>query len=744
VGNGRWQPRFECLEDRTLLSGAANHLAVLSLPSTVTGLEAPVEVVALDAANDRVLDYRGTVHITSSDSSALLPGDFTFTANDRGAHLFNVTLETPGSQTVTFTDTSNSAVTGLATIQVNAAAMATHFALLAPATVHAGMPFPFAVIALDAGNHPVFNYTGTVHFTSSDSGASLPADFTFMTSDHGIHIFHPTLQATGSQTVTVTDTANSSITTQITLNVAAPSIETPTHFGVIAPSHIVQGVPFPIVVVALDADNHLVTNYTGTVHFTSTDSSASVPADFTFSASDNGFHAFMATLQGTGSQTINVTDNSTPPVTGFATVMVEAPAVATHFEVLTPRKVEEGESFRFAVIALDANNRLATSYTGTVHFTSSDSSAMLPMDFTFSASDNGFHIFTATLQATGIQTITATDTMTSSITDTETLRVRTEMLATGPDEGGGPEVKVFDELRHILKFDFMAFDSRFSGGVRVAVGDINGDGVPDIVVAPGEGGGPDIRVFDGATGKLIAEFMAFNPLFSGGVFVAVADINHDGFADIIVGAGEGGGPHVKVISGKDLMNGQVVLLGQFMAFDIRFHGGVRVSAGDINGDGIEDIVAAAGPGGGPHVEVFDGNNLNNLLRSFFAFDARFTGGVTVSTGDTDDDGRENIIVGAGEGGGPHLKVFDGQTLEVLESFFAEAASFGGGIRVAGLDLNGTGETAIVEVAGHDGEPHVHIFGHVQGSGDDGDEQEVDDFFAFDQRFNGGVFVGGDS
>src|SRR5437588_12048651 len=86
--NRRWQPWLECLEDRTLLSGAANHFAVLSLPSTVAGLPAPVEAVALDAANDRVLDYRGTVHITSSDSSALLPGDYTFTANDRGAHLF--------------------------------------------------------------------------------------------------------------------------------------------------------------------------------------------------------------------------------------------------------------------------------------------------------------------------------------------------------------------------------------------------------------------------------------------------------------------------------------------------------------------------------------------------------------------------------------------------------------------------------------------------------------------------------
>src|SRR5262249_9810951 len=126
----------------------------------------------------------------------------------------------------------------------------------------------------------------------------------------------------------------------------------------------------------------------------------------------------------------------------------------------------------------------------------------------------------------------------------------TRITVTGADAGGGPEVAVFDAPTGVLERAFYAYDPRFMGGVRVAVGDVNGDGVPDIITAPGPGGGPHIRVFDGATGALIREFMAYSPAFMNGVFVAVGDVNGDGYADIITGADAGGGPHVKVFSGK--------------------------------------------------------------------------------------------------------------------------------------------------------------------------------------------------
>src|SRR5207244_8668400 len=121
-------------------------------------------------------------------------------------------------------------------------------------------------------------------------------------------------------------------------------------------------------------------------------------------------------------------------------------------------------------------------------------------------------------------------------------------------------------------------------------------GVQDIITGAGPGGGPHVKVFDGVTGQVIASFFAYDAGFTGGVNVTAGDVNHDGNADIITGAGPGGGPHVKVFSGADMS-----LLASFFAYDAGFTGGVNVAAGDLNADLHADIITGAGPGGGPHV-----------------------------------------------------------------------------------------------------------------------------------------------
>src|SRR5438067_392233 len=187
--------------------------------------------------------------------------------------------------------------------------------------------------------------------------------------------------------------------------------------------------------------------------------------------------------------------------------------------------------------------------------------------------------------------------------------------------------------------------------------------------------------------------------FSGGVSVAVFDVNGDGFADVVVGAGPGGGPHVKVFSGKD---GSV--LQSFMAYAPTFTGGVSVAAGDVNGDGKADVITGAGPGGGPHVKVFDGAT-GNQIDSFMAYDPAFTGGVDVAAGPVERGTRADVVTGAGPGGGPHVKVFNVGTGETLvQSFFAYDAAFQGGVNVAVSDLTGDGKAEIVTGAGAGGGP----------------------------------------
>src|SRR5262245_16585056 len=127
--------------------------------------------------------------------------------------------------------------------------------------------------------------------------------------------------------------------------------------------------------------------------------------------------------------------------------------------------------------------------------------------------------------------------------------VAAPFVAVGAEAGNRPVVNVFDTATGQLKFSFLAYDESYRGGVRVATGDVSGDGTPDIVTAAGPSDLPLVKVFDGKTGAELKRFMAYDPNFKGGVYVAVGDVNGDGHADIVTGAGETGGPHVKVWNG---------------------------------------------------------------------------------------------------------------------------------------------------------------------------------------------------
>src|SRR5579871_6078998 len=143
-----------------------------------------------------------------------------------------------------------------------------------------------------------------------------------------------------------------------------------------------------------------------------------------------------------------------------------------------------------------------------------------------------------------------------------------QIYATGSANGW---VTVYDLASGAIKFRFQPY-AGFTGQVRVAVGDVTGNGQQDVVVAPGPGMQSIIEVFDGATGQMVRSFDAYGS-FMGGSFVAVGDINGRGIDDIVTGADAGGGPNVKAFdsAGNVLFN--------FNAYNVNFHGGVRVAVG---------------------------------------------------------------------------------------------------------------------------------------------------------------------
>src|SRR5205085_4838037 len=138
---------------------------------------------------------------------------------------------------------------------------------------------------------------------------------------------------------------------------------------------------------------------------------------------------------------------------------------------------------------------------------------------------------------------------------------------------------------------------------RAAVGDLNGDGRSDLVVAAGFGGGPRVAFYDGTTVfsgspvKLTNDIFVFEQGLRNGAFVAAGDINGDGFADLVAGGGPGGGPRVLILSGADLAAGNLAnptVLASFFAGDPASRDGVRVTAENLDADNLADVVAGSG------------------------------------------------------------------------------------------------------------------------------------------------------
>jgi hypothetical protein len=287
------------------------------------------------------------------------------------------------------------------------ATQATHFSVAAPATATAGRAFNVTVSALDSSDGVVASYSGKVHLTSTDAQAILPADATLT---NGTGSFSVTLKTAGmGKQLSAIDTVNASISGTaggITVNAGAA-----TQFTVSAPNAATAGMAFNFSVVALDTYNNFA-NYSGMVHFTSTDAQAKLPPDAVLT--NNGLATqFPATLNTIGNATLITAKDTAASTTGSSGPINVFSNVATHFSVAIPGSATTRASFKVAVTALDGAGNNSAGYAGTIHFTSTDSKAILPANSTLPI---GLGTFMATLETAGNQVITATDTVTASVT----------------------------------------------------------------------------------------------------------------------------------------------------------------------------------------------------------------------------------------------------------------------------------------------------------------------------------------
>lgn len=165
----------------------------------------------------------------------------------------------------------------------------------------------------------------------------------------------------------------------------------------------------------------------------------------------------------------------------------------------------------------------------------------------------------------------------------------------------------------------------FTGVINTATSAFSNNGVAYTVAAAGPGGGPEVRVFNSSTLAVISQWYAYESSFSGGVTVAVGDLGEDGMFEVVTGSGSGGSPLVKVFNANT-----GAFITQFLAYADAFRGGISVGINDGDGNGTLDIITGAGAGGGPQVNAFDYPTLD-LLFSFYSGDSTNTKGVVVGS-----------------------------------------------------------------------------------------------------------------
>lgn len=299
-----------------------------------------------------------------------------------------------------------------------------------------------------------------------------------------------------------------------------------------------------------------------------------------------------------------------------------------------------------------------------------------------------------------------------------------QTIVVGARAGGGPHVTTWNGSGQ-LQSSFMAYATGFRGGVSPVMADFDGDGAKEIATAPYSAGGPHVRLFS-ASGSYRGDVYPYGLGYRGGLSITAGNVDDDAAMELIVSPSTGGGPNVRVY---DFLDGAFTAKSGFFAYPVGLRTGMSVQTGDTDGDGRDEIVTSTNRGAAPHIRVFDG--MGSLEGQFYAFPLGFGGGMNVTVGDVNGDDKADIVATPRTAGGPHVRVFrpDGT---VISQFFAYPSSWRMGLKTGVGDVNNDGHVEIVTAPSTDSGPHIRIFTAYG--------QLLGQFMAYTPDYHGGVEV----
>ncbi len=248
-------------------------------------------------------------------------------------------------------------------------------------------------------------------------------------------------------------------------------------------------------------------------------------------------------------------------------------------------------------------------------------------------------------------------------------------IITGAGVGGGPHIRIFDQSGEV-KYEFFAFHPDFHGGIDIACGNLDQDQYQEIAVSQKSLGQAWIKVYKIKNNReyLISQFLAYNENFEGGAHVAIGDINGDEIGEILTGAGVGGGPHV--LSFDKAGNSMGI---NFFPFPADYRGGVDVTVANVIGDKKEEIILAANKFATSRIKIYRDNN--EIISDFIAYAEAYQGGVNISAGDYNHDGFSEIITVPNCNGSPFIRILDKNGNPIINSYQIYDQEFRGGFTV---------------------------------------------------------------